>query len=216
MEIKTKALLACGAIACPLFILVFLIEGITRSGYNAVRHPVSSLSIGEPGWIQVASFIITGSLLVFFAVGLRYKLAAHKGNVVAPLLIAAVAIGLIGAGIFTTDPVYGYPADKPLLLTQLSIHGRLHVLFSIPVFLCLPAACFVFSKRFSKTGEQGWAIYSLITGIVMFATFILAGMGFKQVTGLVDFAGLIQRLCIITGWTWITLLALHSLNTGTG
>ena len=42
----------------------------------------------------------------------------------------------------------------------------------------------------------------------MFLTFILAGIGFKQVEGLVDYAGIFQRLSIIIGWTWISLLSL--------
>jgi hypothetical protein len=43
---KTKALLACGAIACPLFVIVFLIEGAIRTDYDPLRYPISSLSIG--------------------------------------------------------------------------------------------------------------------------------------------------------------------------
>jgi uncharacterized membrane protein SpoIIM required for sporulation len=32
---KTKALLLCGAIACPLFIIAFLIECAIRPSYNS-------------------------------------------------------------------------------------------------------------------------------------------------------------------------------------
>lgn len=57
----TRALLACGAIACPLFILAFLAEGATRPGYDPLRHPISSLAIGELGWMQAANFLVPGS-----------------------------------------------------------------------------------------------------------------------------------------------------------
>ncbi len=45
----TRALLAAAVIGCPLFVLVFIVEGATRADYNALRYPVSSLSIGGFG-----------------------------------------------------------------------------------------------------------------------------------------------------------------------
>lgn len=43
-----KALLACGAIAGPLFVVAFL-EGATCDDYDPLRHPVSSLALGPSG-----------------------------------------------------------------------------------------------------------------------------------------------------------------------
>ena len=68
IDLKTKALLICGAIACPLFIIAVLIEGATRPDYNSLLYPLSSLSIGDMGWIQISNFIITGILLVIFEI----------------------------------------------------------------------------------------------------------------------------------------------------
>jgi hypothetical protein len=48
--VKTKTLLACGVIAGPLFVLVFVVEGATRADYDPLRHPVSSLALGYWGW----------------------------------------------------------------------------------------------------------------------------------------------------------------------
>lgn len=214
--IKTNALLACGLIGCPSFVVAFLIEGATRADYNAFRHPISSLSIGEFGWMQVANFILTGSLLFAFAIGLqralRNTLRVSIGTRWAPLLLGLVAIGLIGAGIFTTDPVYGYPPDAPLLLAQTSIQGHLHDLFSIFVFIGLPSACFVLRRRFAALGKGRWAMYSTFTGVAMLVTFVLAGLGFKQISGFVAFAGIYQRLSITIGWLWITVLAVYMLR----
>ncbi len=209
----TKALLLCGAIACPLFILVFLIEGATRSAYNPLRHAVSSLSIGNQGWMQVTNFVVTGLLLLAFTIGLRRKLQSTSKGTRGTVLIGLVAIGLIGAGVFTTDPLFGYPEDKPLVMAQYTIHGHLHDLFSMLVFVCLPSACFVFRRRFITTGERGWAIYSTISGIGMIVVFVLTSMGFKQISGFVDFAGVFQRLTITIGWIWMMLLSLHFYKT---
>jgi hypothetical protein len=47
-----KRLLACGAIAGPLFTLAWVVEGATRAHYNPLRHPISSLELGDSGWMQ--------------------------------------------------------------------------------------------------------------------------------------------------------------------
>ena len=209
---RTKTFLICGAIAGPFFVLVVLIEGITRINYNSFRYPLSSLSIGDLGWIQIANFIITGLLLFLFSIGLKQTFNSPNEKFRAPLMMMIVGIGLIGAGIFSTDPIYGYPVDKPLMLAQFSIHGHLHDAFSILVFIFLPLSCFLFRKRFVAKGERGWANYSFFTGISMIAVFVLSSIGFKQLLGLTDYAGLFQRLCITFGWTWIALLSLHLLR----
>lgn len=65
----TKALLACGQIGCILFIVLFLIQGQLRDGYTSLKFPISSLSIGQFGWIQKTNFIISGSLIFLSAIG---------------------------------------------------------------------------------------------------------------------------------------------------
>ena len=93
-----------------------------------------------------------------------------------------------------------------------TVHGRLHDLLGLPVFLGLPIACFVFSRVFARLGERGWAIYSALSGFLMFVAFVLAGMGFSQNQSLVNVAGGFQRLSITIGWNWMTLLAVHLLT----
>ena len=208
-----KLLLACGAIGPLLFIIVFLLEGSTRPDYNPLRHPISSLSMGEPGWTQAASFVITGFLLLAFAVGLRIALRFSGGSFWGPLLIGLAGIGLIGAGFFTADPFNGYPPGTPLIPTERSVHGLLHDLFGVPVFLGLPIACFVFSRLFARRGDGGWATYSALSGFAMLLFFVLTSMGLNQIQGFADYAGLFQRLTIAVGWIWITLLAVHFLRT---
>src|SRR5262245_29812033 len=107
--VKTRTLLVCGVIAGPLFIIVFLLEGPTRANYNPLRHPISSLALGEQGWVQTANFIVTGLLMLAYAVGLRRALQPRGGSWWGPVLVGVIAIGLIGAGFFPTDPVSGYP-----------------------------------------------------------------------------------------------------------
>ncbi len=212
MKKRTKTLLLFGPLGSALFIIIFLIEGATREGYSTFRFPISSLSIGELGWIQITNFIISGSLIFLFAFGLRNGLLPSKDSKWIPRLIGAAGLGLIGAGIFTSDPVFGYPMTAPLAIAQFTIHGHLHDFFSIFVFVCLPISCFKYQKRFTILNEQRWSLYSLLTAITMLITFVLAGIGFKQIIGLVEYAGVFQRLTIIIGFTWISAIAIYHLK----
>ena len=184
---KTKTLLACGAVSDLLFVLVFLVEGVTRARYDPLRHPVSSLTLGDWGWVQSANFIVAGLLTLAFAVGLRLALRPEKGSTWGPLLVGVWAVSLLGAGVFPTDPVSGYPSGTPDV-SPYSWHGALHDLFSLPGFVALGAACLVFCRRFAARGEVEWAIYSAVTGVVFAVAFVLASAGFGQAEGLVELA----------------------------
>jgi hypothetical membrane protein len=210
--VKTKTLLACGVIAGSLFVLVFLVEGASRANYDPLRHPVSSLALGDSGWVQVTNFVVAGLLMLAFAVGLRRAFRPPEGSTWGPLLVGVWAIGLLGAGVFVTDPVSGYPPGTPDQLSRYSWHGALHDLFSVPAFVALSAACFVFGGRFAARGERGWAIYSAASGLVFAVGFVLASAGFGQAEGLADLAGLFQRVAVAVGFGWLTLLAVHLLS----
>jgi Protein of unknown function (DUF998) len=139
--LKTKTLLACGAIAGPLFTVAWAVEGATRAHYQPLRHPVSSLELGDFGWTQCANFLVAGGLTLAFAIGLRRALRPLGGSTWGPLLVGAHAIGLLGAGIFVTDPVSGYPPGTPDHLEAYgSMHAALHDLFSVGTFIGLPIA----------------------------------------------------------------------------
>jgi hypothetical membrane protein len=210
--VKTKTLLACGVIAGPLFVLVFVVEGATRADYDPLRHPVSSLALGYWGWTQIANFVVAGLLTLAFAIGLRRVLRPGKGSTWGPLLVGVWAVGLLGAGVFVTDPVSGYPPGTPGRLSGYSWHGALHDLFSLSAFVALSAACFVLGRRFAARGERGWATYSAVTGVIFMGAFILSSAGFGQAEGLVDLAGLFQRVAVAVGFGWLTLLAVRFLR----
>jgi hypothetical membrane protein len=210
--VKTKTLLSCGIIGGPLFVATFLVEGATRANYDPLRHPVSSLALGDSGWTQTANFVVAGLLTLAFAAGLRRALRPGKGSTLGPLLVGVWAVGLLGAGVFPTDPVSGYPPGAPDRLSGHSWHGALHDLISGPAFVALAAACFVFGRRFTAHGERGWALYSAVSGLVFAIAFVLSNAGFGQAAGLVDLAGLLQRVAVAVGFGWLTLLAVHALG----
>jgi len=217
-DVTTRRLLAAGVIGPPLFVAVFLLACAVRPGYDPVRHFGSLLSLGDQGWIQIANFIVSGVLFVFFGVGLRRAFAGGPGSRWAPILVGGVGLGLIVAGIFTTDPAYGFPPGTPPG-TQVTTtwHGVVHFVGAILVFGFLglgglPTACFIVARRARRLGDRGLMAYSLASGIGVLAFFIAAFAIPGSQSGASDYAGLFQRISIAIGWTWLTVLALTLLR----
>ncbi len=140
------AQLLCGAIAGPLFASAFTAIGATRAGYDWERLPVSSLAIGRHGWLQRLNFVVAGVLYSCAGAGLRRSANRRAGPRAVPALVAGAGVGLIGSGMFVTDPVGGSPPRSPggaglghagsgAAPTRA---GRLHSLFAIPVFAGIP------------------------------------------------------------------------------
>src|SRR5262245_53305328 len=110
---STRTLLACATVAAPLWAVVSLAQAATRDGFDLTRHPLSALSNGDLGWLQIANFILAGVLTVAGASGLARVLFATPGGVWAPRLVRVSGFGLIAAGVFVMDPADGYPAGTP-------------------------------------------------------------------------------------------------------
>jgi hypothetical protein len=149
--------------------------------------------------------LVVGLLTLAFTLGLvRLPGVRHK---VGGILVGIWGVGLIGAGAFVTDPVSGYPPGTPPMPVEATTSGALHDLFAPAAFLALGAACFVLA------GGEGWrwAIFSVLSGVAFLGGFFVAGIGFGQTEPVVEVAGLWQRVCVIIGWAWLTMLALRLL-----
>ncbi len=204
----TRLLLAGGAIGGPLFIAVFTVEGARREGYDPLREPVSALALGERGWVQRTNFLATGMLMLACSRGLGRLPAAHPAaSRWGARLVELYAVGLVGAGVFVTDPVE-YGAPEPGAPMEPSQRGMLHGLFSLQVFAALGMAALTYASRFARTGKPVWAVASALAGAVVPGGLVVFGHALSQDGGLRPVAGLIQRLTICAGWSWISALAL--------
>lgn len=205
-----RALLLCGAAAGPLFISVFLAEGARRPDYKPLRHPVSSLSLGPRGWVQAANFATAGILYAAGAAGLARSPSPAACGRIAAAALGATSLGLADSAVFRTDPVSGYPPGTPDVPAKATATGTMHTVAGLPIFLGIPAAAFACAWRSYRRGRPGWAAYSAATGASMLTAMRLAGSGFSQDPRLVNYGGLFQRAAIVTGFSWLTGLAIQA------
>jgi len=105
---RTKLLLFAG-LGPGLYVVVLMLDSLTRPGYDPLHHFGSELANGDRGWLMITNFITAGTLTICFAFGLRGVLRPGRGAVVAPVLIGLFGLGLVVAGVFVADPKPGYP-----------------------------------------------------------------------------------------------------------
>jgi hypothetical protein len=208
--VSSRWLLACGVVAGPLFTLGYILAGITRADYSPWRHPVSSLALGPNGWIQSASFVVAGVLLLAFTRGLGRATSGMAAARWGARLMSAAAVILVVAGLFVTDPVSGYPPGTPARPTALTVQGTVHAACALLGFVILVAAMFVFARAFARRRERGWTVYSLASGLVTTAAFVLTLQAISQKPGWVELGGLFERVAFIVGLGWVTAIAWRS------
>jgi Protein of unknown function (DUF998) len=187
--VPARRLLACGVIAGPLFVAVALIQAFTREGFDLARHPISLLSLGDLGWVQIANFVATGALYVACAVGLRRSLRPGRGGTWGPRFVGALGVGLIVAGVFVTDAGAGFPPGAPAgAPEQISWRGVVHEIGFIVAMLSGTVVCFLFARRYAALKKWGWVGACVVTPVVAL------GLSFWP-----DMNGLSVRLVIATG-----------------
>lgn len=198
----TRLLLACGMIAGPIYILVGLVQILTREGFDVTRHPLSMLSLGDLGWIQVTNFIVTGLLVLAAAVGLLRVGQTGKRFTLASLIVGFYGVCVVAGGIFATDPSLGFPPGTPNTYPEtISWHGLIHFIVGQLAFLSIIVASIVFTRHFFANHAPGWAAFSAFTGAIYLAAIIAliatAGMAW---------ASIFLYIAVALGWVWLSAL----------
>jgi hypothetical membrane protein len=199
----SRRLLMLGASAGPLYIVLGLVQTLIREGFDPRRHALSILANGELGWIQVANFLVSGALVVAGAVGVRRALRGQPAGLWGPILLGLYGVGMLGAGIFRADPAQGFPPGAEIS-NELTRSGLLHFVFGAVAFYALIAACFVFARRFLRTGRRGLAVYAIVTGVGFFVSFAAIASGSTSAVTMLAFYAAIAWV-----WVWHTHLYLH-------
>jgi hypothetical protein len=48
-----------------------LVHGVLRPDHNLLEHPISALAAEPSGWVQDVNFLVFGSLMILYAIGLH-------------------------------------------------------------------------------------------------------------------------------------------------
>jgi hypothetical membrane protein len=199
----TKTLLAYGVIAGPVWCTVAFSQAVSRDAFDVTRHPLSLLSNGPYGWIQVINFVVAGLMLVACGAGLRRALTVGRGSTWIPRLIGAYGASLVAAGVFRADPAAGFPSGTPTGPAAVSWHGMLHFVSGGIGFTCVAIACFITAARYAERGRAGYARFSRVTGAVFLAGFAAISSGGGSRISIVTFTA-----CMLLLWTWLSSVAL--------
>jgi hypothetical protein len=212
--VSTRTLLLAGVVAPSAFIATFTVEGAFQAGYDPIRHFVSLLSLGDGGLIQVAAFIAGGLLFAAFGMGLRRRWPRTGAARRVPQLVIVVGGALVACGVFVADPALGYPPGTPPgIPTEISWHGGLHYLGALVVFLGLASAIAISARYAPVVASRRWAAYSLASAAIVLGAW-LGGFLLTGPSGIVEQAGLLQRVAVVAGFQWVTATALIELRKG--
>ncbi|GAA4809186.1 hypothetical protein GCM10023200_53670 [Actinomycetospora chlora] len=198
---RTRTRLAVLATGLVGWCAVSVAQAATRQGFDILVHPLSQLSTGDLGWVQITNFVVAGVLCVVGAGGLRSALAGTPGATWAPRLVRGAGIGLAAAGVLVMDPGNGCPVGAPTGITAMSWHALGHMVSGTLSFTCLIAACFVLGRHFTRTGRRGPAVASRVAGLAL-----VVGWGWAMGGGV---AGtLTLAIGAIATMLWIAAVAL--------
>jgi hypothetical protein len=199
--LPTRALLACGAVAGPVYVTVTMIQALTRDGFDLRQHRFSWLTTGELGWIHQSNMVLVGVLTVLLAVGMRQMVRTGRGAVWGPRLLGLFGVAYIIGGMLRADPVAGFPPGTTAEMVQHTWQGAVQNASRGASSLLLIAASLVIAGWFAGEGRRGWAwFYGAAIPMVFMA---LTAVGFA-------IGGTPSALAFLaTPWIWVTALAVH-------
>jgi hypothetical protein len=160
-------LLVIGVVTSLAFNLTYLVDGWVRPGYDWIAQPMSALSLGPGGAVQVTNFLVFGIAGVVTAFAWRPTLAPGLGAVWYPRLRVVAGLALIGAGLFSQDPGNGFPPGVPALAHP-STHATIHNLVSYVSLTLVVAELIILASRFAREPQwRGWAPAAVLVAVAM-------------------------------------------------
>jgi uncharacterized protein DUF998 len=159
-------LLTVGAAGSVIFGLTYLTEGLLRPGYDSVTQPMSALSLGPGGWLQITNFVVFGLTGIVTAPAWRATLTPGLGATWYPRLRVLIGLAMISAGLFTQDPGLGYPVGVTAPAHP-SSHATVHNLGAYVSLTLTVAELSILSVRFAR--EPRWRAWSplMVSGAVV-------------------------------------------------
>jgi hypothetical protein len=201
-----KLYFICGMLIPLTYILMYVVGGALRPGYNHISDSVSELlSPGAPNRSLITIIdLIYGLLHILFGIGALQFIRGGEhnapiGNIGAWMIIGA-GVAIVGTAIFPQDAM-GTPATIPGKIHLILVFGAL-----LPFSILSTLLIGIWAHR---TGIfPGFAVYTFIS---VGAIVLLGGAG-GAMAG-TQFMGLGERISAITIHQWLFVFALKLLLT---
>ncbi len=206
-----RLFILAGAVGSMLSLLVIALDGVLRPGYSTIADAISDMGERPYGWVLNKDLIVTGLLIMLFAIGVRGAMSSSIGrseeigntlgrksvNVIAALFVLAGA-GIVNDGVFTEY--------KALQLHLLGFYTAVSA-FTLAFFLVGLRLVRLHDDYLRRQRWYGW--YSLLTGLVVLLLVIVyvAMPAFAT-----DFSGLIERLIVGAAFAWQVVTAFELLK----
>lgn len=194
----TRSMLGWGVVAGPFYLVVGVVHALLRPGFDFARHPLSLLTLGGTGWIQIANLILSGVMTIVAAAGLSRVVAGPARARWVGALTGLYGLAMVASGIFRPDPMDGFPEGTPAGQMTMSTSGMLHFAFGAVAFLSLGVAAIVCAGWFRSRGDGRGRLGSLIAGVIVLAGFL--GGAFAGVFAL--------WTAVVVGWAWLALTSI--------
>ena len=179
--------LTIGVVGTVLFPIIYLIEGVTRPGFDAWQQTISALSLGPGGWIQQLNFALCGVSVLWLAYVRRKILAGGVCATWYPIIRSIEGLGQIAIAIFTQDP--------------------LHTAFLIVIVNAMCLGLFIISRRFWRNPDfRGWTTFSVACGLWPMIVMPIYGVALNAHSVLTGYAGLFERLATNADTIWGVVL----------
>ena len=166
METRTRDLISSvsGIIAPAFFTLMVVVAGLHYSGYSHLTQAISELgAVDAPNpLIQDANFLVTGLLIVTFALGLRRGLDLRLSSAAGSILVGAFGAVMVVHAFLPCDSGCEFVTTV----------GSAHNVTGLLAFLSAIAGVLVLSRRLPAE-SAAYRVYSVATAVAGFVSLVL-------------------------------------------
>jgi hypothetical protein len=194
----TRSLLGWGVVAGVFYLVVGIAQGLFRDGFSFAEHPLSLLMLGDLGWIQRTNLFITGLMVIAAAVGFQRATKPDKRAIKTGIALGIYGLALIGAGVFSPDPVDGFP--EPSSVADATTSGVMHLAFGAIGFIALATTAFFMAGWFRYRNETLAANRARLAGLVILFGFLGGAVLATSTVGVI-----LLWIAVLTGWVWLTV-----------
>jgi hypothetical protein len=171
-------------------------------GLNPVREYISTYALGDYGWLERVAGVALGVATIGIALGLRVTLASGKRVTTSWVLVLIAGLGFVVSELFATDPTGA---------ATTTASGAIHdiagdvTLLSVLISAWLLRGVYARDSRYRHLAraEAWFAVLLTVALVLLFALYPLR------------LVGLIQRIFVVVGATWLFVLAANIRRTDT-